>query len=136
MSAAVASDGRTRGTIDLRDPRRRILEATLRGIGRRGVGGLTVEAIARDAGCGRATVYRVIEADGAVDGEPGCRNDQMTAAQRAHFMGLAQVVAQGIRFRTGGIDDHFGLEFEGRRGRARSHIPYHHPTHPAIVLTQ
>ena len=76
MSAAVASDGRTRGTIDLREPRQRILEATLRGIGRQGVAGLTVEAIARDAGCGRATVYRVF---------PGGREELLEAAALAEL---------------------------------------------------
>lgn len=76
MSAAVASDGRTRGSIDLRDPRQRIVEATLRGIGRRGVGGLTVEAIAREAGCGRATVYRTF---------PGGREELLEAAALAEL---------------------------------------------------
>lgn len=76
MSAAVASDGRTRGSIDLRDPRQRIVEATLRGIGREGVSGLTVEAIARDAGCGRATVYRVF---------PGGREELLEAAALAEL---------------------------------------------------
>ena len=58
MSAAVASDGRTRGAVDLREPRERILDATLRVVSRVGVAGLTLDDVARDAGCGRATVYR------------------------------------------------------------------------------
>lgn len=70
MSASVASDGRElRGepdtdtdtqVVDLRAPsvERRILAATLDCIARDGFGGLTVDDIARAAGCGRATVYR------------------------------------------------------------------------------
>ncbi len=67
MSARVASDGRElRGapgvddTIDLRVPtvERRILDATLACIARDGFAGLTVDDVARAAGCGRATVYR------------------------------------------------------------------------------
>lgn len=76
MSAAVASDGRTRGSIDLRDPRHRILDSTLRGIGRVGVAGLTVDDIARDAGCGRATVYRAF---------PGGRDQVIEQAARAEL---------------------------------------------------
>lgn len=74
MSASVASDGRElRGEpgsdtndlvfndeVDLRAPsvERRILAATLDCIARDGFDGLTVDDIARAAGCGRATVYR------------------------------------------------------------------------------
>ncbi len=86
MSAAVASDGRTRGSIDLREPRQRIVDATLRGIGRQGVAGLTVEAIAREAGCGRATVYRVF---------PGGREELLEAAALAELARFhAEVGAQ------------------------------------------
>ena len=51
-------------------------------------------------------------------------------------MALTQVMAQAIGFGPGGIDDHFGLEFEGVCGRVRSHIAHHDATHPAIVLAQ
>lgn len=86
MSAAVASDGRTRGSIDLREPRQRIVEATLRGIGRHGVAALTVEGIAREAGCGRATVYRVF---------PGGREELLEAAALAELARFhAEVGAQ------------------------------------------
>ena len=58
MSAAVASDGRTRGVVDLAEARERILDATLRVVSLVGVSGLTLDDVARGAGCGRATVYR------------------------------------------------------------------------------
>ena len=41
--------------------RERILEATLTCVGRRGMGGLRVEEVAREAGVGRATIYRYFQ---------------------------------------------------------------------------
>ncbi|MCB1004698.1 MAG: TetR/AcrR family transcriptional regulator [Acidimicrobiales bacterium] len=76
MSAAIASDGRTRGAIDLRAPRERILDATLRVMSRVGVSGLTLDDVARDAGCGRATVYRTF---------PGGRDEVLQQAALAEL---------------------------------------------------
>ena len=76
MSAAVASDGRTRGVVDLREPRERILDATLRAVSRVGVSGLTLDDVARDAGCGRATVYRTF---------PGGRDEVIQQAALAEL---------------------------------------------------
>lgn len=76
MSAAVESDGRTRGVVDLREPRERILDATLRAISRVGVSGLTLDDVARDAGCGRATVYRTF---------PGGRDEVIQQAALAEL---------------------------------------------------
>ncbi len=76
MSAAVASDGRTRGVVDLREPRERILDATLRAISRVGVSGVTLDDVARDAGCGRATVYRTF---------PGGRDEVIQQAALAEL---------------------------------------------------
>lgn len=76
MSAAVASDGRTRGVVDLREPRERILDATLRVVSRVGVSGLTLDDVARDAGCGRATVYRTF---------PGGRDEVVQQAALAEL---------------------------------------------------
>ncbi len=76
MSAAVASDGRTRGVVDLREPRERILDATLRVVSRVGVAGLTLDDVARDAGCSRATVYRTF---------PGGRDEVLQQAALAEL---------------------------------------------------
>lgn len=76
MSATIASDGRPRGVVDLREPRERILAATLSGIGRVGVSGLTLDDIARDASCGRATVYRTF---------PGGRDEVIQQAALAEL---------------------------------------------------
>lgn len=76
MSAAVASDGRTRGAVDLREPRERILDATLRVVARVGVAGLTLDDVAREAGCGRATVYRTF---------PGGRDEVLQHAALAEL---------------------------------------------------
>ena len=76
MSAALASDGRTRGVVDLREPRERILDATLRVVSRVGVSGLTLDDVAREAGCGRATVYRTF---------PGGRDEVLQQAALAEL---------------------------------------------------
>ena len=78
MTAAVASDGRTGGSglpdaADPREPRDRILAAALAAIGDRGVSGLTLDDVARRAGCGRATVYRTF---------PGGRDEVVGQAVR------------------------------------------------------
>lgn len=44
--------------IDPDDPRRPVLEATVRCVGRYGIAKTTVEDVAREAGIGRATLYR------------------------------------------------------------------------------
>ncbi len=93
MSAAVASDGRTRGVVDLREPRERILDATLRVMSRVGVSGLTLDDVARDAGCGRATVYRTF---------PGGRDEVLQQAALAELhrylvaVGVALDAAEGL----------------------------------------
>lgn len=87
MSAAVASDGRTQGVVDLREPRERILDATLRAVSRVGVSGLTLDDVARDAGCGRATVYRTF---------PGGRDEVIEQAALAELHRYAVEVGAAL----------------------------------------
>ncbi len=64
----------------------RILDATLRCVGRWGVGKTTLDDIAREAGCSRATIYRVV---------PGGKDRLMlAAAEREIWSFLADLAAR------------------------------------------
>jgi AcrR family transcriptional regulator len=62
------------------EPAERVARATLAGIARFGVSKLTVDDIAREAGCSRATIYRAFSSKRAlVDAAVGAAADDLTA---------------------------------------------------------
>lgn len=94
----------------------RILDATLRCIGRWGVAKTTLEDVAREAGCSRATVYRAV---------PGGK-DGLIEAVAAHelegfFSGLGgrldaaasleDTLVQGMAFASQWLANHAALQF-------------------------
>lgn len=135
MSARVASDGRElRGapgvddTIDLRVPtvERRILDATLACIARDGFAGLTVDEVARAAGCGRATVYRAF---------PGGKDQVVLAAAHLELERFFRTVGADLDE----ADDLTELLVAALTGTARfvqGSAPLRHllDTEPAVIL--
>jgi AcrR family transcriptional regulator len=134
MSANVASDGRElRGapdgeTVDRRVPtvERRILEATLSCIADGGLARLTVDDVARAAGCGRATVYRVF---------PGGKEQVVLAAANVEVERFFRQVGADLD----AADDLTEVLVVALTGTARfvqSSAPLRHllETEPAVIL--
>lgn len=134
MSASVASDGRElRGApdgevVDLRVPtlERRILDATLACIARDGLAGLTIDDVARAAGCGRATVYRTF---------PGGKEQVVLAAAHVELERYFRQVGADLD----AADDLSGVLVGALTGTARfleSSAALRHvfATEPAVIL--
>jgi len=75
--------------------RERILEATLVCVGRRGMGGLRVEEVAREAGVGRATIYRYFRG-----GREQLVSETVTWEVGRFFTRLAEAIQDAPDFRS------------------------------------
>jgi AcrR family transcriptional regulator len=94
----------------------RILDATLRCIGRWGVAKTTLEDVAREAGCSRATVYRSVPGgkegllEAVVAHELGGFFDQLGG--RLDIAGsLEDALVQGMAFASQWLANHAALQF-------------------------
>jgi AcrR family transcriptional regulator len=94
----------------------RILDATLRCIGRWGVAKTTLEDVARDAGCSRATVYRSVPGgkDGLLQAVVAHELDGFFAqlGGRLNRAGsLEDALVQGMSFASQWLANHAALQF-------------------------
>src|SRR4051794_17179410 len=94
----------------------RVIDAALRCISRWGIGKTTLDDVAREASCSRATIYRLF---------PGGKDSLLDAMTRLevgrffaglarrldHAAGLEDLLVGGITYASRALDDHEALRF-------------------------
>jgi AcrR family transcriptional regulator len=94
----------------------RILDATLRCVARWGVGKTTLEDVAREAGCSRATVYRSVPGgkDGLIEAVVAHELDGFFAGLGERLdaaASLEDALVQGMSFSSQWLANHAALQF-------------------------
>ncbi|MCC5952603.1 MAG: TetR/AcrR family transcriptional regulator [Acidimicrobiia bacterium] len=121
------ADGRRRGGAERATVRARVLDATVRCVARWGVAKTTLDDVARQAGCSRATVYRVV---------PGGKAALLEAAAEAELATLLERIAEAFD-RSATLEDLLagGLSTAAEALRSHEALTYLLRHEPATVLS-